>query len=305
MPIVAKLLETTPNALPAIRDFNDEADEQSGEVCLRTEAIMLFLPSALSSTHTSDHVISSLQVKEKELRTAQASDALVDIRRLRRVLTGIWQFKLLNTSGTGQKQNTKTRTLYTGFQTKLRYAVARYRAAYNALCVLDANGTWTSRFQVLRDEDVRGPGRENDEGMIGDGYREMSWIWRVLDFTDASEADSEYNNSLRVEWAQSRARALRWIEETILIPEEMRRVLSFSEWRAIWWLEQAERRTNVSIALRSGLSAYAHKQAAIYRQRAQKFALQWLPIFHKQGITPEWENNYKIVSATEDTVEIV
>jgi hypothetical protein len=43
---------------------------------------------------------------------------------------------------------------------------------------------------------------------------------------------------LRIEWAKTRAKALRYAEEVDLLEEEMRRVLQFLEWRASWWRAQ-------------------------------------------------------------------
>ena len=38
---------------------------------------------------------------ELQLRRPQADDALADIRRQRRIIQGLWLFKRLNVSGTG------------------------------------------------------------------------------------------------------------------------------------------------------------------------------------------------------------
>ena len=43
---------------------------------------------------------------ERQLREPQADDALADIRCQRCVIQGLWQFKKLNVSGTGNKPNT-------------------------------------------------------------------------------------------------------------------------------------------------------------------------------------------------------
>jgi hypothetical protein len=290
MPMVSDLLESVPNAQPTIQDLDSE--DPDGKLHIRTEAVMLFLPSSLLNASAHDRLINSLSLKEKQLRIAQANDALVDIRRLRRVLTGVLQFKQLNTAGTGQKYNTRVRDLYSGFQTKVRLAAERYRAAYKAISVLDPFGTWSQHLRVLHDEDIRGPGRDSDESILGEGQREMSWIWLVSNAAAQPDEAQELDNSLRIEWAHVRARALRWIEETILIPEEMRRVLAFSEWKAWWWLRQAQKRSNISPALHSGLSAYAHKQASIYRQRACHFGGQWLPLLKENGIHPDWATKF-------------
>src|ERR1700689_4090239 len=98
--------------------------------------------------------------KETKLRLAQADDALAEIRRQRRIVTGLVIFKKLNVSGSGQKKNTRMRTLLKHFSNKTERAAERYWAARKALEGLDPNGTWQTRLQVLRPEDIRGPGRE-------------------------------------------------------------------------------------------------------------------------------------------------
>jgi hypothetical protein len=65
-----------------------------------------------------------------------------------------------------------------------------------------------------------------------------------------------------VEWAKSRARAMRWSEELRLLEEEMRRVLVFLEWDANVWTKQAEdlesRWPSIDRAQLEGLAAYGH-----------------------------------------------
>lgn len=58
------------------------------------------------------------------------------------------QFKQLNASGTGQKSNTRVRTLYAKFKDRVKVAVMRYRAAYAALGVLQPPGDWTTRLRL-------------------------------------------------------------------------------------------------------------------------------------------------------------
>ena len=67
-------------------------------------------------------------------------------------------------------------------------------------------------------------------------------IWRyhgAINPISPSNADQEVDDSMRVEWGKARARAHRWTEETVLLQEEMRRVVAFFEWKARWWRCQA------------------------------------------------------------------
>lgn len=69
---------------------------------------------------------------------------------------------------------------------------------------------------------------------------------------------------LRLEWFKARARSMRWIEEVVLLLEEMRRVAAYCGWKANWWLERVNARPDISPELAEGLSAYAHKQASMF-----------------------------------------
>jgi hypothetical protein len=60
-----------------------------------------------------------------------------------------------------------------------------------------------------------------------------------------------------------------------LLEEEMRRVLAFLQWHANWWDEQAERCVFEHAAEKEGNRAYAMRQAAIRRQRYERFANEW------------------------------
>lgn len=84
---------------------------------------------------------------------------------------------------------------------------------------------------------------------------------------------------MRVEWAKSRARALRWREEVLLLKEEMRRVIVYFEYKASWWVERnnAEGR-EASPALAEGLYAYAAGQAQLQRDLASTFSKKWAPV---------------------------
>jgi hypothetical protein len=77
--------------------------------------------------------------------------------------------------------------------------------------------------------------------------------------------------ALCVEWAKAKARADRWEEEVILLDEEMRRVLEFCRWKALWWTEQVPRRENLSAQLAEGLCAYAEEQA----NQEQRICMAW------------------------------
>ena len=96
----------------------------------------------------------------------------------------------------------------------------------------------------------------------GETRKTLSWIWLMEGMRiDESAADSD--EVLRSEWAKSRARAKRAIEEVHLLREEMRRALEFLEWKSKWWISRQTLREVTCPALAEGLQAYAQEQSDI------------------------------------------
>jgi hypothetical protein len=237
---------------------------------------------------------------ELKLRKAQANDALFEIRRGRRNITKLWKYKKVNSSGTGNKPNTRMISMYNRLQLKLDLSVHKYRQARATLLILDPDGTSQHNLKDLRREDIRGPGIEDPSDRTASiGWFEESWIWTVqrTGRQDKSGED-EFNDDMRVEWTKSRARMMRWKEEHALIQEEMRRVLVWLEWKATWWENQASLRQNSDCTILAGILAYSHKQAYISRQIAQRCAAEWLPLLKQHSIEPEWASQYNF-EATE------
>jgi hypothetical protein len=71
----------------------------------------------------------------------------------------------------------------------------------------------------------------------------------------------------------------------------MRRVIAYHRWKASWWKEYRFLHSDPAIA--SGISGYAHKQAAICIQMADQCALYWLPYLKEKGIVTSWVSEYE------------
>jgi hypothetical protein len=108
----------------------------------KPESIRLWLPSSLPASLRESGCVSGLLEKECRLRLAEADDALVALRRQLRITTSVFNYKKTHVSGTGQKANTRARTLLSQLTTKTRLIADRYRAARKALLVLDPDGDW-------------------------------------------------------------------------------------------------------------------------------------------------------------------
>jgi hypothetical protein len=284
-PHVASLISQTP-PLPETTTSSTNAALAS----TLPENIPLFLPSSLPPHIRALPELKAICQLELRLREPQADDALTEIRHHRRVIQGLWQFKRLNISGTGNKPNTRMLNLYKRFNGKTERAAAKYRSARNALEVLDTGGLWSKRLKVLNKNDISGPGRDPDDTTTSNSTYEPSWIWLVPRAGVAEMDENEFNENMQVEWVKARARMMRWKEELLIVQEEMRRVLAYQQWRAAWWKERNFQHSEPAIV--SGISGYAHKQAAICIQMAEKCALYWLPHLEENGIVPSWASDY-------------
>ncbi|PPR06471.1 hypothetical protein CVT24_002571 [Panaeolus cyanescens] len=260
--------------------------------------IPLYLPSSFPPDVRAE--LKAVCDTERRMREGQADDALTGIRRQLRVTQGLKDFKKANISGTGNRPNTRSAAIFKQVQEKQGLLVDRYRRARSALLVLDPDGKWAAKFRELKDEDLRGPAREVEKVTKGkpdplnhsSSRYEPSWIWLVSGQKPLDGDDDRFHDSMRVEWVKARARLNRWNEEFLLVQEEMRRWLTWLEFRAKEWEGLIGQRTDVEASISRGLDAYAHKQAYICRQRAARCATYWLPELKKAGINPPWAMDY-------------
>lgn len=288
----------TPHVAPLLAQAPPENNAHSGSVPPETlaENIPLFLPSSLPTHLRTLAELDEICQLERRLREPQASDALSEVRRHRRVIQGLWQFKHLNAAGAGNKPNTRMVTLYKCFDNKTKRAAQKYRVAWRALSILDPNGSWSSRLKELKEEDIRGPGKDLNDPSTSRYV--PSWIWLVPRVSESSNSETslgeeEFNDSMRVEWAKARARMKRWEEELLIVQEEMWRVIVYHGWKAAWWEDRSSLRNNDDSTILDGVSGYAHKQAVICIRMAEQCAVYWLPHLKERGISPPWASDYE------------
>ncbi len=292
MPVVATLL--LRSGVITIDTDDDPSDPELAE------STPLYLPSSLlSSLHNSPELL-PLADKELRLRIGQADEALENIRKGRRMITGLIQFKKLNISGAGNKPNTRMRVLYDRLQTRIQQAASTYRNAYKALHTLDPGGSWKTRFRKLDAVDIRGPGRQSDDPTgLSKGRYEVSWIWFVgQDQSVETTDENQFDESMRAEWAKMKARQDRWNEEDQLLQEEMKRTVLYLEWKVQWWKKQATRRIVEDHVLAQGLSAYAERQAYLWGRLAASCVETWVPTLKMHGADVTWAAGYQVTSDT-------
>ena len=78
----------------------------------------LFFPSLLPPHICNLPELQDICQLKRHLREAQADDALAEVHHQRCIIQGLWQFKKMNVSGTGNKPNTHFLTLWNCFNKK-------------------------------------------------------------------------------------------------------------------------------------------------------------------------------------------
>ena len=284
-------------SIPAHNHHEDNAKDLE-----MAEKIPLTLPSKVESTLRNAICLHQVAEYEQQLRIAQLQDSLIELCCTRRVRHTLLMNHQTQITGQGQRANTRSRTIIKSIEERIAKFAQCYRAAYNALVQLDPTGSWQMTYLKLKDEDNRGPGKEDDERGPGDGSYTFSWIWlanpRACDASNVVDggevaSDEEVSNVMRVQWATAQARVERWAEEVELLQEEMHRVVVFLEWKSEDWLaKQDARSATASHGVQSGLQAYARKQAAILHNLAVSFLKLWYPTLTSYHLNHSWIADY-------------
>ncbi|KAJ6517571.1 hypothetical protein DFH09DRAFT_940379 [Mycena vulgaris] len=246
---------------------------------VKVHDIDLWLPSALKrragGASAEDGCTVEILTCEYRLRVGQANEALHDIRRHLLVRTHLYMLK--DRHARGVRANTRSKTKIEVIEERIRRASAQYRDAWAALKVLGTRlgrQEWAATLKELTNDDVRGmPRREqSDPRKI---VRPMSWIWLAqIEGRKLGEPEQQ-DEALRIEWAKTRARSLRWAEEVDLLEEEMRRIQQFLLWRSDWWLAKVGARDLEEGPQAEGETAYAMRQAGLQADLCARFAAQW------------------------------
>ena len=258
------------------------------------EKVEIKLPSGLPSASRDVMCVGGLPQLEYRLRFAQATNALHDICRLRR-LTRIITMKSQSHITNSQKTGTRNCTVFDKTAAQLAQAVSTYHVAWTTIKTLAPNeefGCWRNTLLELKNEDIRGPGREESE-KSGSRFVQ-SWIWTTAPQTSISSRDPDLDAALRVEWCKAQERVKHYEEEVELVVEEMRRTLVTFEFNAGEWEQRA---TSPSLSalestIATGAAAYAYKQADIQRQLVKIFVNDWHDILKKQPLATPWFKDY-------------
>ncbi|KAJ7604992.1 hypothetical protein FB45DRAFT_1069709 [Roridomyces roridus] len=224
---------------------------------------------------------------EAKLRAGQCVDALRDLRahlHTQRFLI-LWR----NSNAVGQRRSTRSASLIGRVGDRIARVASKYRHARDALIALKGEGH-APHFQELRAEDMNvGTEEESDTASLrklahlgGKKSRNepaylkkgLSWIWTAGG--GPQEDDSEaLHDSVRVEWSKALARRDRWVEEVLLLREEMRRTLRMLRYTQGQWRDRVALRTNAKPEVVAGVRAYGLRQVAIHARIAEAFRSGW------------------------------
>ena len=273
----------------------------------------LWLPSSIYQNRRRQICTPDLPLMEEKLRNAQCYDALNSIRHILKLKSRMVAFKNQNVRGQNESTRSQTiiKRVHTRAHAAAdKYRTARkaklalsgpgdWEKELRVLEDADVRAYQDpTRLQLrpgrrgtLDDEQIEqqlsggdtvhfegdspsftlfNEERSRRDG-TGETRRALSWIWLN---NKGGGMDDSADDILRAEWAKSRARAARATEEVQLLREEMRRVLSFLDWKSKWWRSQAALR-KVQPGLREGLEAYALVQANLQDLLASDFRATW------------------------------
>ncbi|THV01339.1 hypothetical protein K435DRAFT_853897 [Dendrothele bispora CBS 962.96] len=270
----------------------------TSQIQVHSEEIPLYLPSMLiSAQRRSELCRSEVTEMEIQFRDAQLNESLNLLRNSILVKQRLLRYK--KTNARHQGPNTRSRTHINRQDKKIQRAAATYRAAWNAKLALHDGKLELMEWNKLLDEHIigmedlqvsqqkkvkaakgkraaassRASRGENPVEGAREKHRKPSWIWYGVSDGELG-ADKYLYEGLRIEWCKSYARVKRWREEVMLLQEEMRRCLVTLEWEAVTWEKRANI-PNFDGERLEGAGAYAHEQAHIRRDIAQRFTTLW------------------------------
>ena len=308
--------------ITSLLDVNQE-DERLED---QPEDLKLWLPSQLSDDDRSTWCLPGISHLEFRFRYAQASDALVELRRQRELFQGTRDQNAKHTKST--TSTTRSQGILDGFHGKTKRIAIRYRGARRALLALDPKeklaAGWKHYFLELKDADIRGPDREIYEK--SEGNFRQSWIWTVPNPrpnpTHPTPSDSQpsavdpafphqrpasstptvnekiQQQSYRAHWARAQARAEQYEEEVGLTVEEMGRTLQYFKWKKSWWQSISSERAQSSnpppLDVQDGLRAYAHRQSDIYDKLITLYVNDWRSFLLANALGSSWLCNYPV-----------
>ncbi|KAJ7123334.1 hypothetical protein C8R46DRAFT_1238064 [Mycena filopes] len=272
------------------------------------ENVPLLLPSALAPVQR-ERCVPGLEHIEGMMRDVQCRTGLTRLRTQLHVKSRLLLYKMGHARHQGA--TTRSRTVVTRNETKVRLHSEKYQTAWEALCQLNGGDAAMVGWKALRRQDIRCMGDTEDlrkkakrkqrhaefhnkrmqelrAGGLLEAEEDEKMDWEDVE-DDVVERGPENERQTswiwrgadgtdagleKVEWSKAFARTRRWDEEKRLILEEYRRVGVSLEYEAKKWEERAGAvpEEGMSAEEAAGAVAYALRQARMYRDLIERGA---------------------------------
>ncbi|KAL1712072.1 hypothetical protein EV715DRAFT_268149 [Schizophyllum commune] len=261
-----------PGAIVKIRAEEDARPADSPPP--NAEDVKLWLPSELTRQEREEGCIDGLDKIEVRLHVAQATDALKKIRE--RMFAKQY---LVNERNANTELKDSDLTMDDDREAD--------GASTNNLATAGSRGAKVIANSRKEDSGMTRHEREIAAVRNVDSRRSLtSWIWTCLG-GPVEDEEVQVHDAIRVEWAKARARSERWKEETMLLEEEMRRVLRYLKWAGSAWEARAEAGPVRDAHIRAGLRAYALRQSALLSAVDLAFRTRWAARIPSLAIPPD------------------
>ncbi|KAF7342709.1 CxC2 domain-containing protein [Mycena sanguinolenta] len=268
----------TPAAVQALANRVTPADELP-------EDVPLMLPSSLTvAEREGGGCVKGVLEVEESMRAAQCRTALPRLQNQLHIKSQLLLYKKHNARHQGM--NTRSRTLVTHNESKIRLRSEKFQTAWCARLRIADGDREKVGWPELKKEDIhcmqdaeqlsqnaekRRKAKERqlrrEEEMREDGLLpELGEDEDDEMITRTAGTDEELEDALRIEWAKVWARSRCWTEEVRLLDEEWRRLpLTYAHREQLW----VQRTVSVPVgsipsAEAEGKIAYPAKQAQLY-----------------------------------------
>ena len=144
---------------------------------------------------------------------ARCRDALAHLHSIEHIKISLVQFQ--NRQIRGQAQTTHTQNVFAELHKKSRLAAMKYHWSLQALLALRGLGEWQEELHTLSDADIRGPGADAEDGDLGHRSRKKRWtvmekrIQDIQDEQDPAQVGQHIGEGMReVSWIWMHPRVL-------------------------------------------------------------------------------------------------
>ncbi|KAG8902439.1 hypothetical protein FRC00_007975 [Tulasnella sp. 408] len=236
------------------------------------------LPSNFEPDKWSEYGLLHLAAIEQKLRIGQAFDCL---EKLKKAL-GVRSFLTRHArKSNGYRVATRAQETLKRAEVTVKQWAAAYRCVWDALMHLETPASKLRGLRPLLDGDLVLLSSWLEEEKYRDRGVTLPWIWALLPLKDKDDIErsvSEWSAEVvRLEWLHARAALARWVEETHLLREELRRVHAFFQWVQQDWIARVDNLAGAaspdgSDATQRGYKAYCLRQAYNYERLAKHAA---------------------------------